>query len=138
MQERRRLQTKQMPKVNLPWSRGKQICATQNAVNPHGRIIDYDGQLIGKYAIRTPDDKIAADLSQCLPLRSIHRVRKLRHFIGNPQTKGRLAPLCPELRRNLTVQSFTAARIGNFPIAGMRRGCRGTQFRPGTKARIHE
>jgi hypothetical protein len=81
-------------KQNLPRRRGDQIVAANDLRDPHGRIIDGDGELIRRRVVVLPNHEIADGLGDVQPSRATEAIDKRWRFLdAEPPAMGAIGDL---------------------------------------------
>ena len=97
--ERAAEQAERPVQQQLPRRRGDEVVAANDVGDAVGRVIDDDGELVGRRAVRLPDDEVAADLVAG----QADRPRKRSSKAGTSVTR----------KRQANGRSASACRVGD-------------------------
>ena len=93
MDELRRGEAQQLMQPDLTRGRAQQIAAAHNFGDTLKGVVDHDGQLVGKHAVRAANDEVAALGGQVLGAFALQTIGKGNGAVGDGQTCRRFAGL---------------------------------------------
>ena len=138
MVKRRCLQSQQPIQQQLSGGGRQQVRTPHYFCDAHGRVIHHHRQLIGKYAVRPPQQKIPAVRRQPLPVLPHVAVGESDLLLRHPQPQGGGAacapgPLC-RLLRGQTAAGPWVDHLSILPVGSTG----GMELRPGTEAGVDQ
>ena len=138
MVKRRCLQSQQPIQQQLPGGGRQQVRTPHYFCDAHGRVIHHHRQLIGKYAVRPPQQKIPAVRRQPLPVLPHVAVGESDLLLRHPQPQGGGAACAPgPLCRLLRGQTAAGPRVDHLSILPVG-STGGMELRPGTEAGVDQ
>ncbi|CAN4017756.1 Tetratricopeptide repeat protein, partial [Dysosmobacter welbionis] len=138
MVKRRCLQSQQPIQQQLSGGGRQQVRPPHYFCDAHGRVIHHHRQLIGKYAVRPPQQKIPAVRRQPLPVLPHVAVGESDLLLRHPQPQGGGAACAPgPLCRLLRGQTAAGPRVDHLSILPVG-STGGMELRPGTEAGVDQ